>query len=423
MPGQHSTLIGGSTASRVINCPPSIQAVADLPAVLQDKPTVYATEGTALHDIMATWILTGDLPAIGDVITVRGEGDVVFTQELMHDCIEPAMAYINQLLDEMGEGSSTMVEQRVRFPGIKDAFGTLDVLIASPRLKKTKLVDFKFGAGVGVSALYEDPDDPDMMVINEQLLYYGAAARETLPKLFPKGGTIDISICQPRHPDPTQRISTAPDITPAELAEFVARVYNAIELHSRGSEHRRRGPWCRFAPCKTTCPLWLDPLHGVALEAPKRPAASQMAPTYVAAILDAAPGIEQLIQAAREQAHALLTADIGVPGYKLVDKRATRKWLFDDQEILKRLRRQKIFKADALAPGPLKSPAQIEKLRKGVDLAGLAAPMSSGTTVAPEADHRPTALTIDKLLSQAEGSDLFAADPQGNSKPQIASSQ
>src|SRR5262245_45898764 len=225
---KHSTLIGGSIAARVVNCPPSIQAVADLPDALRDeKPSIYATEGTALHALIGDIISTGQWPQPGDEVEVRNEGVIVVTQELIHDCLEPAADYVNQLLAELGDDAEVRVETRVTFPGIDNAFGTMDLMLTSQQQKKTKLIDFKFGAGVGVAALYEDPNDPDALLINEQLLFYAAAARNTIPKAFPKGGTIDISICQPRHQDPQQRITTATDVTAAELAEFAALVYNA----------------------------------------------------------------------------------------------------------------------------------------------------------------------------------------------------
>lgn len=410
MPGQHSTIIGGSTASRVVNCPGSVIACAELPPSIRDEPpSIYATEGTACHMVMSDIVLLGTpIPPPGTVITVPNEGDVVITQELIHDCIEPAVAYINSLLDEMGDDAELFVEQRVAFPGIKGAFGTLDVAIVSRRLKRTKIVDFKFGAGVGVQALYPDPGDPDMMLVNEQLLFYLASAHATWPKWFPKGGRIDISICQPRAVDVDNRITTAPDITLAEIAEFKALVHHALELAAQPDAMRKKGPWCRFAPCKTTCPLWLDPLHGMVMPAERRPTPSQLAPEFVGAILDAAPRIEELFATAREQARALLEAGHDVPGWKLVPKRATRVWQPDEKTLLKILRRFGIFKRDAFNAPVLKSPAQMEKLRKGGLPAELWAAVSSGTTLAAESDHRPSTLTLDKLLARVEGDPLFA---------------
>ena len=47
---QHSSIVGGSTAKRVINCPGSVALVAQMPP----KPSsVYADTGTLLHNVIA----------------------------------------------------------------------------------------------------------------------------------------------------------------------------------------------------------------------------------------------------------------------------------------------------------------------------------------------------------------------------------
>src|SRR5262245_47228016 len=43
------------------------------------------------------------------------------------------------------------------------------------------VIDFKFGSGVRVLALYPDGDD---VVVNAQLMFYAVAARHTFPKFF-----------------------------------------------------------------------------------------------------------------------------------------------------------------------------------------------------------------------------------------------
>ena len=98
-----------------------------------------------------------------------------------HDDVEnalrPAYAYVDALLDT--PGAEYYLEQRVDFPTIPGAFGTADLLV---RIGATvHVIDFKFGAGVRVLALYPDGDED---VINAQLLFYAAAARHSLPEIF-----------------------------------------------------------------------------------------------------------------------------------------------------------------------------------------------------------------------------------------------
>ena len=58
-------------------------------------------------------------------------------------------------MDEYGGGFRTVAnELRVRFPGVPGAFGTADLLIANKKF--VILVDWKFGQGVPVKAVYND---------------------------------------------------------------------------------------------------------------------------------------------------------------------------------------------------------------------------------------------------------------------------
>jgi len=43
---QHSKIVGGSTAKRVIHCPGSVALVAQMPPQVENK---YMADGTALH--------------------------------------------------------------------------------------------------------------------------------------------------------------------------------------------------------------------------------------------------------------------------------------------------------------------------------------------------------------------------------------
>ena len=57
---EHSSLVGGSTADRRINCPASYQLEQKVPKGIKEKSSIYADEGTALHECMA-YILRNDI--------------------------------------------------------------------------------------------------------------------------------------------------------------------------------------------------------------------------------------------------------------------------------------------------------------------------------------------------------------------------
>ena len=56
---QHSTIVGGSTAKRVIACPGSVKLVQQMPVKPSSK---YADEGTLLHNAIADILGQGTPP-------------------------------------------------------------------------------------------------------------------------------------------------------------------------------------------------------------------------------------------------------------------------------------------------------------------------------------------------------------------------
>ena len=121
----HSSIVGGSTAKRVINCPGSVALVAKMPP----KPSSeYADKGTLLHNAISE-ILSGRPDVIGSKYN-----DQVLTQELFDEKIVPAL----EALDEIDPTQSMVyeVETRVGFgdllPGVLGALTSLVVLVLVP---------------------------------------------------------------------------------------------------------------------------------------------------------------------------------------------------------------------------------------------------------------------------------------------------
>ena len=55
----HSNIVGGSTAKRVMNCPGSVALVQKMPPQPSNK---YADEGTLLHNVIAEIVMTDKHP-------------------------------------------------------------------------------------------------------------------------------------------------------------------------------------------------------------------------------------------------------------------------------------------------------------------------------------------------------------------------
>jgi hypothetical protein len=111
--------------------------------------------------------------------------------------------------------------------------------------------------------------------------------------------------------------------------------------------------------------------------------------------------LEQWITDLRALAHQMLEADKPVPGWKLVNKRATRQWANEDQatDVL-----AKVIPETELFVTKLITPAVAEKVLKklGTKLPDdLVVAVSSGSTLAREEDPRPAVVQIGKQLVAA----------------------
>ena len=156
-------------------------------------------------------------------------------------------------------GLSIYLEHRVVFPTIAGAFGTADLIV---RIGATfYVVDFKFGAGVRVLALYPDGDED---VINAQLLFYAAAARHTLPEFFAGVDNIVLTIVQPLSIELDAEMVSSVAVTHAELDEFIAVYRAACEEALSPAPRLERGAWCRFCAAKPICPAHTGPLLDLA---------------------------------------------------------------------------------------------------------------------------------------------------------------
>lgn len=395
MPSRHSTVVGGSSAARLLNCPGSTALLAKLPQVA-DRDSFYSLEGTALHTAIEQ-LITGKLTLArlreGPIMIATHAGAIEVTPALTRDTLEPAWDYWQALLDRV---DVWQLETEVRFPGIKGAFGTADV-IAHDRIKNiTYVTDWKFGAGVGVLAVYPDPDDSDYEIVNEQLMFYATAARHTQPEFFPPGCKVILTIVQPRargH-DPI----TSVEVTLDDLDVFASDLRSALAITAPTV---KRGRWCEFMACQTICPLWTGPLLDLNAITQTTVALSETDPGYQRTLLDilaAAPGVEDLIREARSQAHLIMANGGELPGWKLVAKRANRQWTVGPDVIAKKLK----IPLAKLYDKVLKSPAGVEKLlpAKTKVPEALAVATSSGTTIAPADDKRPAIAADPGMLSK-----------------------
>lgn len=367
---QHSKIVGGSTAKRVIACPGSVALVDTVPP----KPSSsYADEGTLLHDTIAS-ILERDLDPYSMVGTTYEK--TVLTEALVDDKLIPALRALDEI-DPKGE-MEYAVESRVGFGDfLPDVFGSTDLL---GRLGDRAIVlDWKFGDGVAVEV--EE---------NSQLLFYAAAAKRT-PETswaFKDAKEVELIIVQPPY---VKRWVT--DI--ARVDAFEKELAAAVKIAKRPDAPLASGDHCKWCAAKPVCPVMTG-----AVDRALKAKLEALPVEQIAHYLEQAPLIEGFIKDLQQLAHGLLEEGQKVPGWKLVNKRATRQWTNEDKAVA--------FLTSAgveawAEPKPL-SPAQAEKVLKKAKIelpADLIVAVSSGSTLAPENDPRPAVVQVAHVLRRA----------------------
>ena len=367
----HSSIVGGSTASRVINCPGSVALVAKMPP----KPSSsYADEGTLLHDAIAL-ILDGK-ETQQSVIGMKYEG-IELTQELFDEKLAPALAALEEI--DPNNEMEFLVETKVSFGDlIPGAFGSTDLM---GRLGDRAIVlDWKFGSGVAVSA--EN---------NYQGMYYAAAAMRTLgcDWVFRDAKEIEIIIVQPPM---VKRWVTTFD----RIKEFERELVLAVKKSADADAPLNMGSHCRWCAAKPTCPQMTGAVDRVVKSQMQNIDAANLAK-----YLEQADLVEQWVSDLRALAFELLEKDMPVPGYKLVAKRGTRQWV-DENKVESELK--SFIESDLMYTKKIISPAQAEKILKKAKLElpeGLTVSVSSGSTLARDSDPRPAIVNIGKQLTDA----------------------
>jgi hypothetical protein len=362
---QHSNIVGGSTAKRVISCPGSVKLVQKMPP---QPSSVYADKGTLLHEAISEVLL--DRP---DVVGSVYKGQTL-TQELYDEKIVPALEALDQV--DPNDDLVYEVETRVGFgdllPGV---FGSTDLV---GRIgDRAVVLDWKFGDGVIVDA--EE---------NAQLMFYAAAAMRTEALKWAFDGATEIE-CVIVQPPMVKRWVT----TPERIATFERELVRAVKTAMQDDAPLAQGEHCRWCAAKPVCPQ----MTGAVDRAIKQQIVNLDVDT-LAQHLHTADLLEGWIKDLRALAFGLLEQGATVPGFKLVQKQARRQWV-DEANAAKVL-------GEDFIESVLLSPAQAEKLLKKRKLAlpdDLVVSVSSGTTLAPVDDPRPAVqsfIGLSKALSK-----------------------
>lgn len=379
-----------SASHRWMECPGSIRMSEGIPST----SSAFADEGTAAHELAAYCMENGyqaDRFA-GWYVNIKGktpaekfikkEAEGLFGVD--DEMVESVQTYLDYLRGHIKPGDEVDVEFRFDLTHVADGmFGTGDCVIYQPEQRHLIVADFKYGRGV--------PVEPDS---NPQLLSYGLGAikrhgNRPLAK-------VTLVVVQPRcrHPKgPVREWET--DLV--DLSDFEQDLRAAAVATAAPDAPLHAGDWCRFCPAAPKCPVYAAKVDEIAelqfSGTGSDPA--DMTPEAISAALDKVGIVETWANRMRAFAHDQAMAGVTIPGWKLVDKRAIRKWR-DENEAQVWLMTQHELGEEDIFERKMKSPAEIEKLMPGSNkekraavLAAVTTKQSSGVVLVPATDKRP----------------------------------
>jgi hypothetical protein len=355
-----------SGSSRWLSCPASITLSEKAPP---QRESPYALEGTRAHECFEAFLKNGKTAAKKTKDMLFGS----YPQDMVEHTHDAAIEVWNRA-SNLPILSETKVDLSFISPNM---WGTVDAAIVD-EFGRLTVIDYKHGIGHTV--------DP---INNSQLAYYALGLSHKYEHNF-----LDVAmvIIQPRARDES-----------APVKEWIASI---DELRAWEDVFRKgiaacedpfsdyvAGDHCRWCPAKTICPAISDRAM-VQAQIDFNPSIGQIAGLPVpqnftlpnlGRVLDACKRLEVWIEAVRE--HALMVMERGgeVDGFKLVQKRSTRKWLPGTEAIL-----EKSFSDAEIYEKKLLSPAQFEKKFKYKKelLAAYTTNESSGVTIVETTDKR-----------------------------------
>jgi uncharacterized protein DUF2800 len=361
-----------SSASIWLNCPASVTQARS--RVRRASP--YTREGTAAHEVAELMIHGFWVP---DEIEV--EGEIV---EVTEEMIEYVQVYVDYVEKRKTGAIAFETETRIELDWLLEPiYGTADAKVVYVEDGKTvlEIIDLKFGKGVPVGAAN-----------NPQLRVYGLGAVALLddPDIGLDINLVRLTIIQPRIGGPAPDSET---LRVRELYQWGLDVLEpAVERIAQSDPTEIPGDWCRWCVRAGECRAFADRTTLAAQAAfdpiPEKIVAG-LTNDDLAHILDRAELITAWVNLIRAEASQRADKGDVIPGWKMVPKRALRKWT-DDDAALHALNEAGVPLREVIK---VVSPAAAERALKanrlGLDaIKGLVTKESSGTTLVRDEDLR-----------------------------------
>lgn len=383
-----------SSAHRWMHCAGAPRLEATVP---QQPAGPHADLGTAAHEIAETILREGYTREhnIASVESWPVDGRDVEIGQDTRDAIWQYVTAIRDRAEALGiefhlEGFVSLAPLNPP-PGLEG--GTVDCWMYDEANRHLYVDDYKNG--------YTPVDGKD----NEQMRLYalGVVVQNRI-----KPETITTTIHQPRSRDEDVKPDT---FTWAELVEFKREAFEAARAaNDPDAPVGPVGSHCKWCRAKAICPAQLALAQDVAREeftslpvlsdtatviahpaVKALPEPSEITQDRMLKVLEKASIVEDWFKAVRDYAKAKLEAGEEVPGWKLVEKRATRKWRDEEaaEEWLKRrLPVADVYKKQLVSPYQAEQAIKREFVRLEVPEEFIISE-SSGVNMVPEDHPKP----------------------------------
>lgn len=401
----HATL-GASTAARWMACEGSVNLIESMPDYDPSKSgqNFAAREGTVAHRL-AERSLEGGVDASMFVgITYDG---ILVTEEMA--------AHVQLYLDHVRKvmsipGVIYWIERKFSLAKLNPArpmFGTADFAAYSPSTRTLYVDDLKYGKGI-----VEVKGNP-------QPKYYALGVFLDLDPVTYPVEQIIVTIVQPRK-DHEDGVIRSDYLTMPELSEFATELLDAAAKTTNPDAALHAGDHCKWCPAKPVCPELRRQSQAIAetefdtMPVARPPAPATLTTEQLARTMSLLPILDDWSASVKDHIYRELLAGREVPGFKLVERRAERKWGDEDKAEIA-IQSHGVSTVDNVyEPQKLKSPAQIEKITGKKffreNIAEHVVKKSSGLKLVPN-DHPSPAV----LLTDGTEFDLLpAVEPEIN---------
>jgi hypothetical protein len=292
------------------------------------------------------------------------------------DAIQVYVDYVQNLRDQKPD--LEMVEQKFDLSAYHPKlFGTTDYCCYFKNTGTLHVVDYKHGAGVPVEV--EE---------NEQLMYYGVGAIHA--NRLPLKNLV-LTIVQPRcwHKDGPIRSWSTDIFTIVEYVDELVK--NALNTE-RPNAPLKTGEHCRWCSAQGVCPQ-MSQKSLLAAQSVFSP--SYYDPEKLSETLKILDQVEAWAKSVRSFAYQEAEAGRIPPGFKLVDKRASRKWREGISGVDFAMSFPEITSSEFFEM-KMKTVAQVEKMlpkHLRSELESLSVKESSGKNLVQVDDDRPEVLS------------------------------